>query len=137
MMDLDLTLSTKNLETNKFDDSEIISKSINVNKMPSEQDIPVACSSIVNLPPEIFAIFCVFLPPVDLLTLTQVCRKFRGYLCASNSFSTQQIWKESRLQFMPKEDMPPPKGMNEKQYVELLMTKRGCQFCKRNESCKI
>ncbi len=105
--------------------------------MPLEQGVPTVYSPITNLPPELFARFCTFLPPVDLFTLSQVCRKFRDYLCTPNSFSTQQIWKETRLQFMPEEDMPPPKGMNEKQYVELLMTERGCQLCKRNKKCKI
>jgi hypothetical protein len=105
--------------------------------MSSDKDISVAYSPIANLPPEVFAKLCIFLPPADLLTLSQVCRKFLGYLCAPNSFSTQQIWKESRLQFMPEEDMPPPKGMNEKKYVELLMTERGCQICKRVKSCNI
>ncbi|RIA99425.1 hypothetical protein C1645_869986 [Glomus cerebriforme] len=73
----------------------------------------------------------------DLFTLTQVCRKFRGYLCAPNSLATQQIWKESRLQFIPNEDLPPPEGMSEEKYVELLMMERGCQICKRNKICKI
>src|SRR5687768_16300054 len=99
--------------------------------------IPVVFSPITNLPPELFINLCTFLPPVYLFTLSQVCRKFRNYLCAPDSTSTQQIWKESRLQFMPKENMPPPKGMNEKQYVEILMTKRGCQICKRSRDCKI
>ena len=93
--------------------------------------------SIIKFPPEIFAKFCIFLPPGDLFTLSQVCRKFRGYLCASDSSTTQQIWKESRLQFMPTEDMPPPEGMGEGKYVELLMTERGCQICKRNKECEI
>src|SRR5688572_8707801 len=91
----------------------------------------------VNLPPELFAKFCSFLSPADLFTLSQVCRKFRGYLCAPNSFATQQIWKESRLEFMPKEDMPPPEGMSEEKYAVLLMAERGCQICKQTKECKI
>ncbi|CAB4391039.1 unnamed protein product [Rhizophagus irregularis] len=91
----------------------------------------------MNFSPEIFIEICSFLPPGDLFTLSQVCRKFRGYLCAPNSFVTQQIWKESRLNFMPKEDMPPPEGMSEEKYAELLMTERGCQICKRTKECKI
>ncbi|CAB4391036.1 unnamed protein product [Rhizophagus irregularis] len=89
------------------------------------------------IPPEIFAKFCTFLSPNDLFNLSQVCRKFRGYLYAPNSFSTQQIWKISRLQFMPKEDMPPPEGMSEEKYVRLLITERGCQICKKTKECKI
>jgi hypothetical protein len=93
-------------------------------------------ASITNFPPELFAKFCIFLPPTDLFTLSQVCRKFRGYLCAPNSFSTQKIWKESRLKFMTNEVMPPPEGMSEEKYVELLMIERGCHICKRKE-CQI
>jgi hypothetical protein len=94
-------------------------------------------SSIISFPPEIFAKFCTFLPPADLLSLSQVCHKFHGYLHAPKSFSTQQIWKTSRLQFMAKEDMPPPEGMSEEKYVELLMRERGCQFCKWSNHSEI
>ncbi|GBC09502.1 hypothetical protein RclHR1_08910006 [Rhizophagus clarus] len=38
---------------------------------------------------------------------------------------------------MPKEDFPPPEGMSEEKYVELLMTEHGCQICKRIKECKI
>src|SRR6266542_2407373 len=101
------------------------------------QNIPAVQSQITNLPPELFIEICSSLPPTDLLTLSQVCRTFRGYLCSPNSFTTQQIWKESRLQFMPKEDMPPPEGMSEEKYAELLIMERGCQVCKRSKGCKI
>ena len=93
-------------------------------------------SSIANISPELFVVICSFLPPDDLFTLSQVCRKFREYLFAPNSVVTQQIWKESRLQFMPSEDMPPPEGLSEEKYVELLMTERGCQICK-SKGCQI
>ncbi|GES83991.1 hypothetical protein GLOIN_2v1868709 [Rhizophagus clarus] len=99
--------------------------------------MPTVYSSIINLPPELFIEICSLLPPIDLFTLSQVCRKFYGYLRAPNSLITQQIWKESRLKFMPKEDMPPPEGMSEEKYAELLMTERGCQICKRTIKCKI
>src|SRR3954471_12930195 len=101
------------------------------------QDIPAVQSPNMNISPELFIEICSFLPPADLFTLSQVCRKFRGYLCAPNSFSTQKIWKESRLQFMLKEDMPPPEGMSEEKYVVLLMTERGCQICNRSKKCRI
>ncbi|CAG8644395.1 6260_t:CDS:2, partial [Funneliformis mosseae] len=57
-------------------------------------------SPIVNLPPELLAKFCSYLSPNDLFKLSKVCRKFYCYLSAPNSFSTQQIWKKSRLTFM-------------------------------------
>jgi hypothetical protein len=100
-----------------------------LNKMPS----------IANISPELFVVVCSFLPPDDLFTLSQVCRKFREYLFAPNSVTTQQIWKESRLQFVPKENMSPPEGLTEEKYVELLMTERGCQICRKVnvKKCKI
>ena|ERR1700722_9361964 len=101
------------------------------------QDISAVRLLITNLPPELFIKLCILLPPADLCTLSQVCRKFRNYLCAPNSSTTQQIWKDSRLKFMPKETLPPPEGMTEKTYVELLMTDRGCQICKRVKECNI
>ncbi|GES92461.1 hypothetical protein GLOIN_2v1764032 [Rhizophagus clarus] len=38
---------------------------------------------------------------------------------------------------MPEETLPPPEGMIEKKYVELLMIDRSCQICKRNTKCNI
>jgi hypothetical protein len=98
--------------------------------------MPITKLLITEFPVEIFIEICWFLSPTDLFTLSQVCRKFHEYLSASNSFSTQQIWKNSRLQFTERRK-PPPKGMNERKYVELLMEERGCQICKRNKKCKI
>ncbi|RIA86025.1 hypothetical protein C1645_741142 [Glomus cerebriforme] len=94
-------------------------------------------SPITNFPPELFAEICSFLPPSDLFNLSQVCRKFYGYLCDPNSFTTQQIWKKSRLHFVPKEDIPRPEGMGETKYAELLMIEQGCQVCKQVMRCKI
>ena len=93
--------------------------------------------SITKFPVELFIEICWFLPPDDLFSLSQVCRKFRGYLCTENSSQTQLIWKNSRLQFIPERRKSPPEGMNEKKYVELLMENRGCQICKRSKKCKI
>ncbi|CAG8747967.1 8272_t:CDS:2, partial [Funneliformis mosseae] len=94
-------------------------------------------SPITKLPPELFAEFCAYLSPNDLFILSKVCRKFYSYLSAPNSFTTQQIWKISRLKFMTCDWMPPPNGMSEKCYVELLITERGCQICKIKKQCKI
>ncbi|GBB84633.1 hypothetical protein RclHR1_01120021 [Rhizophagus clarus] len=101
------------------------------------QEISTVHSPIINIPSELFIEICSFLSPHELLTLSQVCRKFRGCLCAPNSLVTQQIWKDSRLKFMPKEDMPPPEGMSEEKYAELLMKERGCQICIRTKECRI
>ncbi|CAI2175637.1 9471_t:CDS:2, partial [Funneliformis geosporum] len=46
-----------------------------------------------------------------------------------------QISKKSRLQFLPNDKFP-PKGMNEKRYIELLMG-QGCQICMFSKNCKV
>ncbi|CAG8737091.1 7138_t:CDS:2 [Funneliformis caledonium] len=97
--------------------------------------LPTIHSPITKLPPEIFAKICDNLSPENLLNLSKVCCKFDGYLCAPNSYSTQQIWKKSCLKFLPKKKIP-PKGMDEKRYVELLVG-RDCQICKIKKQCNI
>ncbi|CAI2186529.1 16149_t:CDS:2 [Funneliformis geosporum] len=89
-----------------------------------------------QIPPEIFINICKDLPPIDLLSLAQVCKKFYGYLCSTNSITTQEIWKNSRLTFLPFVQMAPPEGMTELQYVKLV-SERGCQFCKKPRIRKV
>ncbi|PKY22277.1 hypothetical protein RhiirB3_470796 [Rhizophagus irregularis] len=89
-----------------------------------------------QIPPEIFINICQDLPPTDLLSLARVCKKFYSYLCSTNSTTTQEIWKNSRLTFLPFVQMPPPEGMMELQYVKLV-TERGCQFCKKPRIRKV
>ncbi|GBB83605.1 hypothetical protein RclHR1_01030020 [Rhizophagus clarus] len=89
-----------------------------------------------QIPPEIFINICQDLPPIDLLSLARVCKKFYLYLCSTNSTTTQEIWKNSRLTFLPFVQMPPPEGMSELQYVKLV-TERGCQFCKKARIRKV
>ncbi|CAI2183142.1 17030_t:CDS:2 [Funneliformis geosporum] len=77
-------------------------------------------SSITKFRPELFVEFCAYLTPSDLFILSKVCRQFYCYLSAPNSFSTQQIWKRSRLKFMTNDLMPPPNGMNEECYYNIV-----------------
>ncbi|CAG8823134.1 21023_t:CDS:2, partial [Dentiscutata erythropus] len=80
------------------------------------------------VPPEIFINICQDLPPADLLSLARVCKKFYGYLSSTYSTTTQEIWRNSRIKFIPQIEMSPPEGMDERQYAKLLF-ERGCQFC--------
>ncbi|CAG8645997.1 8821_t:CDS:2, partial [Ambispora gerdemannii] len=57
------------------------------------------------------------------------CNLLRGLLCSPSSQTTQAIWRASRHLFMPRLQMAPPDGMDEKSYIELNMLERGCQFC--------
>ncbi|RHZ74131.1 hypothetical protein Glove_227g96 [Diversispora epigaea] len=80
------------------------------------------------VPPEIFINICQDLPPADLLSLARVCKKFYGYLSSTYSTTTQEIWRNSRIKFIPQIEMSPPEGMDERLYAKLLF-ERGCQFC--------
>ena len=62
---------------------------------------------------------------------------FESHWIYTYPHGNEQIWKRSRLQFIPKETKPPPDGMNEEKYAKLLIAKRRCQICKRSKECKI
>src|SRR5688572_7901097 len=85
-------------------------------------------SMIVNIPCEVFVDICKFLPPLDLFTLSIVCKKFRFWLVARSNFGTEQIWKTSRIYWLSNLQ-PPPSGMSEQCYVFLHLIELGCQFC--------
>ncbi|RIA84682.1 hypothetical protein C1645_831904 [Glomus cerebriforme] len=90
----------------------------------------------IILPPEMFINICQNLPPVDLLSLARVCKRFNGFLSAEHSMTTQEIWKASREKFLQFLQMPPPTGMTERQYVRLVL-ERGCQFCGKTKIRKV
>ncbi|GBB83597.1 hypothetical protein RclHR1_01030012 [Rhizophagus clarus] len=89
-----------------------------------------------TLPPEMFINICQNLPPVDLLSLARVCKRFNGFLSAENSMTTQEIWKASREKYLQFLQIPPPNGMTERQYVRLVL-ERGCQFCGKTKIRKV
>ncbi|CAG8819894.1 27909_t:CDS:2, partial [Racocetra persica] len=97
---------------------------------------PIGICIFPTLPPEMFINICQYLPPKDLLSLAQVCKLFNGYLCFESSITTQEIWRTSRIEFLPFLQMPPPEGMTERQYVKLVL-ERGCQFCKKPKIRKV
>src|SRR3990170_1486919 len=82
-------------------------------------------SLIVNIPCEVFIDICKFLPPVDLITLSIVCKKFRNWLVARSNFGTEQIWRTARINWLP-HLQPPPSGMSEQCYVFLHLIELGC-----------
>ncbi|KAG9287601.1 hypothetical protein G9A89_019662 [Geosiphon pyriformis] len=87
-------------------------------------------ASIVTMPPELFVETCKNLSPIDLVSLSQVNRRFRGFLCTFDSSSSEAIWRASRLIMLPDLQLPPPPNMNERSYVQLANLENGCQFCK-------
>ncbi|CAJ0882911.1 6456_t:CDS:2 [Entrophospora sp. SA101] len=86
-------------------------------------------SIAANIPPEIFIKICEYLPPADLLRLTGVCKRFHNFLCSPESPITQDIWRISRIQFLPGLQLPPPKGMYEEEYVRFGNLLAKCQYC--------
>ncbi|KAF0348686.1 f-box domain contaning protein [Gigaspora margarita] len=89
-----------------------------------------------TIPPEMFINICQYLPPVDLLSLARVCKRFNGFLSTEHSITTQEIWRASRAEYLPFLQMPPPDGMSERQYIRLVF-ERGCQFCGKGKIRKV
>jgi len=90
-----------------------------------------------NIPLAIFTKICEHLPPSDLLTLTGVCKRFRGFLCSPKSPITQDIWRASRIKFLQDLQLPPPEEMCEEEYVRFGKLLKHCQFCSTKDSVKI
>ncbi|CAB4419135.1 unnamed protein product [Rhizophagus irregularis] len=101
-----------------------------------KQKVIVGRCIFTTIPPEMFINICQNLPPVDLLSLARVCKRFNGFLSAENSMTTQEIWKASREKFLQFLQIPPPNGMTERQYVRLVL-ERGCQFCGKTKIRKV
>ncbi|CAG8767122.1 16908_t:CDS:2, partial [Cetraspora pellucida] len=95
----------------------------NVSKQP-----PKRKCMFMNVPCEVFIDICKLVPPIDLVTLTTVCKKFRSWLLAPSNFGTEQIWSASRIAFIPSLK-PPPRGISEQCYIFLYLIELGCQFC--------
>ncbi|CAG8492833.1 13028_t:CDS:2 [Ambispora leptoticha] len=85
-------------------------------------------SPALKIPPEIFIKICQSLAPSDLLSLSRVCKLYNGYLCSRESSTTQDIWKNARIEYLPNLVLPPPEGFDERGYVRLAI-ERGCHFC--------
>ncbi|RHZ89959.1 hypothetical protein Glove_9g258 [Diversispora epigaea] len=91
----------------------------------------------ITIPPEIFIKICEHLSPGDLLSLTGVCRRFRGFLCSPQSSITQDIWRTSRINFLPGLQLPPPEGMYEEEYIRFGKLLTRCQYCKSQKMVKV
>ncbi|CAG8563002.1 11395_t:CDS:2 [Scutellospora calospora] len=96
-------------------------------------DVPIA----ITIPPEIFIKICEHLPPSDLLSLTGVCKRFRGFLCSPESLITQDIWRTSRVCFLPGLQLPPPDGMYEEEYIRFANLLTRCQYCTSQKMVKV
>ncbi|CAB4433592.1 unnamed protein product [Rhizophagus irregularis] len=95
--------------------------------------IPIA----ITIPPEIFIKICEHLPPSDLLTLTGVCKRFRGFLCSPESSITQDIWRTSRIKFLTGLQLSPPEGMYEEEYIRFGKLLTSCQNCSTKKTVKV
>ncbi|CAG8513694.1 17340_t:CDS:2 [Dentiscutata heterogama] len=78
---------------------------------------------------EFLAMICKHLEPNDIFMLSGVCKNLRTLLLDLESPATQEIWRNSRLEYCPFLQLSPPKGMQEQEYISLCSTERGCQFC--------
>ncbi|RIA96695.1 hypothetical protein C1645_358254 [Glomus cerebriforme] len=109
------------------------SQSSSTNTSTSNHQIPIA----ITIPPEIFIKICEHLPPSDLLTLTGVCKRFRGFLCSPESSITQDIWRASRIKFLSGLQLSPPEGMYEEEYIRFGKLLTSCQYCLTKKTVKV
>ncbi|CAI2176386.1 1008_t:CDS:2 [Funneliformis geosporum] len=87
---------------------------------PTQQNLQIVHPSILQdtsckitlLPSEILIQICSYLTPYELLLLSETCVRFKKFLDAPKSSTTQEIWKNSRKAFVLREllttygDMP-------------------------------
>jgi hypothetical protein len=133
-----MTIPRASLSSSASSSSSCLSLSSNNSQTSStslaqNHHIPIA----ITIPPEIFIKICEHLPPSDLLTLTGVCKRFRGFLCSPESSITQDIWRASRVKFLPGLQLSPPDGMYEEEYIRFGKLLTSCQFCLTKKSVKV
>ncbi|CAG8451695.1 13030_t:CDS:2 [Funneliformis caledonium] len=92
---------------------------------------------ITLLPSEILIQICSYLTPYELLLLSETCVRFKKFLDAPKSSTTQEIWKNSKKAFVSSDDeddddMNPPEGMCKRDYFKLLYYKE-CSFCENKD----
>ncbi|RHZ59929.1 hypothetical protein Glove_360g68 [Diversispora epigaea] len=91
-----------------------------------------------SVPVDIFIEICGYLNPLDLISLIGVCSQIRNWLSSTTSSSTQDIWRTSRLKFLPYLQLPPFSDMDEQSYIRLGLIENGCQFCgRKKDPCKV
>ncbi|CAG8442563.1 2332_t:CDS:2 [Diversispora eburnea] len=91
-----------------------------------------------SVPVDIFIEICSYLNPTDLISLMGVCNQIRNWLSSTTSSSTQDIWRTSRLKFLPDLQLPPFSDMDELSYIKLGLIENGCQFCgRKKDPCKV
>ncbi|PKY42870.1 hypothetical protein RhiirA4_398017 [Rhizophagus irregularis] len=100
------------------------SPSNNQQKSPSSSTMSFVTSS-----PEIFSKICEYLTPIDIFKLSRVCKQYRNFLCTPSSTTYQNIWRTSRMKFLTYPQLPPPQGMDEKNYIKILIYDKSCEFC--------
>ncbi|CAI2164738.1 5864_t:CDS:1 [Funneliformis geosporum] len=101
----------------------------------SKKKQPPKENNILRFAPEIFVNICKFLRPIDLISLSKVCKLYYNYLCSDNVHSTVDIWKFSR-ENNSEMTLAPPEGMKERKYC-ILLFERGCQICKKPKIRKV
>lgn len=84
---------------------------------------------VTSVSPEIFSKICEYLTPIDIFKLSKVCKQYRNFLCTPSSTTSQNIWRTSRMKFLTYPKLPPPQGMDEKNYLKILIYDKSCEFC--------
>lgn len=90
-----------------------------------------------TIPSEILIEICRYLHPVDLYSLASVCKRYRNLLWSKCSTTTQEIWKNSRLKYVPNLSMTPPVEMSEQEYIWLMLILKKCMFCEERNKFEL
>ncbi|CAJ0625757.1 10450_t:CDS:2, partial [Entrophospora sp. SA101] len=77
---------------------------------------------------EILYEICNYLTPLDLYSLSSVCKQYRKSLWSSAP-KIQKIWERSRIVMLEYPNFPPPNGMSEQEYVWFTLIADKCSIC--------
>ncbi|CAG8674174.1 6809_t:CDS:2 [Ambispora gerdemannii] len=128
--------NNKKLKFRKLENATVKNTTINNDSTTTtDNHIEEEKSPALKIPPEIFIKMCQNLAPSDLLSLSRVCKLYSEYLCSKESSTTQNIWRNARIEHLTSLILPPPVGFDERDYVRLVL-ERGCHFCNNTPRVK-
>ncbi len=87
-------------------------------------------NGIVPFPMDIWAIILRFTDPKTMLQARLICRDVRELL------QYESVWADFRLNYFGNDTPPPPDGLNEFQYIDLLAS-YGCMCCGKKNVRKV
>ncbi|CAG8443032.1 6104_t:CDS:2 [Diversispora eburnea] len=90
-----------------------------------------------QLPFELLIEICSYLSPIDLYSLSMICKRYRKLLWSNKSATTQSIWRTARHKFVPHLTLQPPDDMSEQQFIYMMVLIQRCMFCEEEDRWKL